>query len=164
MYNICNLLLVLGACTGNRKQSTPEPLSSKSLKHFIPLSHIIPGSGYRGENPTRGLSVFFCFLCPMNCPSFTATLFQPRILYHLAALKLKPWYLKSIRLHHVRVFIRTLNSNIFNSGGQYWKTYFFVKPSYSMYRKLSSGNKCSFIYLFIIIYLLLVYRSSIGRG
>jgi hypothetical protein len=155
MYNICNLLLVLGACTGNRKQSTPEPLSSKSLKHFIPLSHIIPGSGYRGENPTRGLSVFFCFLCPMNCPSFTATLFQPRILYHLVALKLKPWNLKTIRLHHVRVFIRTLNSNIFNSGGPYWKTYFL----------LNHLTVCIVNYLAAInVHLFIIYLKSSEEG
>ena len=78
MYNICNLLLVLGACTGNRKQSTPKPLSSKSLKTFHATSHIIHSSGYRGENLTRGLSVLFVVLCPMNALVTQSHLFQPQ--------------------------------------------------------------------------------------
>ncbi len=158
MYNICNLLLTLGACTGNRKQSTPEPLSSKSLKHFIPLSHIIPGSGYRGENPTRCLSVFFCFLCPMNCPSFTATLFQPRILYHLVALKLKPWNLKTIRLHHVRVFIRTLILTSSTQGVHTEKHIILLNHlTVCIVNYLAAIN----VHLFIYYYLLYIQTSDI---
>ncbi len=53
MYKICNFLLVLGACTGNRKQSTPKQLSS--LGHSIisfHLFHHILGTGLGVKVPT----------------------------------------------------------------------------------------------------------------
>ncbi len=121
----------------------------------MPPSHIIHSSGYRGENPTGGLSVLFVVLCPMNALVTQSHYSSPRIpcLQVALKLKLKLWNLKNIRQHYVRVSIRTQKPNIFNSGGPYWNNIILFKPSYSMYRKLSSGNKCSFItYIIYVIF------------
>ena len=149
MYKICNLLLVLGACTGNRKQSTPQPLSSKPLTFHTayPIS-CHAGSGYRGEkSPPR----VFCSFYPTHALELFPKNSSPRIsaVKWLRICETRSKYDKSCprkltSFRNLGVYIENILSHLF----------------YSMYRNYLAAIN---VHLFIIIYLFIPDPGSRGQ-
>lgn len=145
MYKICNLLLVLGACTGNRKQSTPQPLSSKPLTFHTayPIS-CHAGSGYRGEkSPPR----VFCSFYPTHALELFPKNSSPRIsaVKWLRICETRSKYDKSCprkltSFRNLGVYIENILSHLF----------------YSMYRNYLAAIN---VHLFIILLLSFVYSA-----
>ncbi len=140
MYKICHLLLVLGACTGNRKQSTPQPLSSKPLTFHTAYTISCQAPGIGAKNPHPGSTSFLLFLSYVCHRTFPQER-QPQNLCRQVAMNLRNqmqiWQIMSEKIYILR------------SLGVYIENILSHASIYSMYRNyLAAINVHLFIYLF----------------